>query len=116
MTSVHNPVRERAYTHPYNWRHRARCRDERYGGEGVDPELFFPVSYEGAWAEARVAEAKAFCRRCPVIADCLRWAIVTGQDEGVWGVTTPDERRALRVAPRDRRRPRERFVDPDNPP
>lgn len=71
-----------------DWRHRAGCRDE-------DPELFFPVGNSGP-ALLQIAEAKTVCRRCPVISDCLTWALDTGQDAGVWGGMSEDERRALK--------------------
>lgn len=71
-----------------DWRHSAACRDE-------DPELFFPVGNSGP-ALLQIAEAKAVCRRCPSIADCLAWALESGQDAGVWGAYSEDERRALK--------------------
>src|SRR4029453_10800743 len=71
-----------------DWRHSARCRDE-------DPELFFPVGTTGP-AERQVEEAKAVCHRCAVESQCLSWALDTGQDAGVWGGTSEDERRALK--------------------
>ena len=70
-----------------DWRHHALCRNE-------DPELFFPIGTAGP-AAVQVEQAKVVCRRCPVTADCLTWAIETGQDAGVWGATSEDERRAL---------------------
>lgn len=71
-----------------DWRHRAACRDE-------DPELFFPVGNSGP-ALAQIAEAKAVCARCPVVSQCLEWAISSGQDAGVWGGLSEDERRSLK--------------------
>lgn len=71
-----------------DWRHRAACREE-------DPELFFPIGDTNRGpARLQAEEAKAVCRRCEVIDTCLEWASTTGQ-EGVWGGTTDDERRAL---------------------
>src|SRR5437870_4871804 len=70
------------------WVHRARCKDE-------DPELFFPVGNTGP-AAAQIAAAKAVCMRCEVRTECLEWAMATGQDCGVWGGLSEDERRALR--------------------
>jgi WhiB family redox-sensing transcriptional regulator len=70
-----------------DWRHHALCRDE-------DPELFFPIGTAGP-AETQVEAAKLVCRRCTVVEDCLSWALETGQDAGVWGGTSEDERRAL---------------------
>ena len=71
-----------------DWRHNAACRDE-------DPELFFPVGTSGP-AILQVAQAKAVCHRCPVASDCLTWALQSGQDAGVWGGMSEDERRALK--------------------
>lgn len=71
-----------------DWRHEAACRQE-------DPELFFPVGSSGP-ALQQTAEAKAICRRCPVSSECLAWALESGQDSGVWGGMSDDERRALK--------------------
>jgi WhiB family redox-sensing transcriptional regulator len=71
-----------------DWRHEAACRDE-------DPELFFPIGTTGP-ALHQIDEAKAVCRRCTVNTDCLDWALETGQDAGVWGGLSEDERRALK--------------------
>ena len=71
-----------------DWRHEAACRDE-------DPELFFPIGNTGP-ALMQIEEAKAVCRRCPVVEACLTWALESGQDAGVWGGLSEDERRALR--------------------
>ena len=49
-----------------DWRHRAACLDE-------DPELFFPIGNTGP-ALLQIDEAKAVCRRCPVVDTCLKWA------------------------------------------
>ena len=71
-----------------DWRHEAACRDE-------DPELFFPIGTTGP-AVLQIEEAKAVCRSCDVTNDCLNWAIESGQDAGVWGGLSEDERRALK--------------------
>lgn len=70
-----------------DWRHQAICRD-------TDPEVFFPIGTTGP-ALTQVEQAKVVCRRCPVVQDCLTWALETGQDSGVWGGTGEDERRLL---------------------
>jgi WhiB family redox-sensing transcriptional regulator len=44
----------------------------------------------------QIEQAKAVCRRCPVIQQCLAWALESGQDAGVWGGLSEDERRALK--------------------
>jgi len=71
-----------------DWRHKAACLTE-------DPELFFPIGNTGP-ALVQIEEAKAVCRRCDVADACLRWAIESGQDSGVWGGMSEDERRALK--------------------
>lgn len=80
------------------WRDRATCLS-------VDPELFFPIGNTGP-ALLQVEEAKAVCRGCEVIETCLSWAIESGQDAGVWGGLSEDERRALK-----RRNARSRRAD-----
>ena len=71
-----------------DWRHRAACRD-------IDPELFFPVGNTGP-AIAQIEEAKKICVPCIVRQDCLQWALESGQDSGVWGGLSEDERRAMK--------------------
>ena len=71
-----------------DWRHRSACLDE-------DPELFFPIGNTGP-AILQIEEAKAVCRRCEVREQCLAWALEAGQDHGVWGGLSEDERRALK--------------------
>jgi WhiB family redox-sensing transcriptional regulator len=58
------------------WRNRATCL-------GDDPELFFPIGNTGP-ALVQIEEAKAICRRCEVVDTCLRWAMESGADTGVW--------------------------------
>jgi len=80
-----------------DWRHNAVCREE-------DPELFFPIGTTGP-ALLQIEEAKSVCRRCPVMEQCVQWALESGLDDGVWGGLSADERRALkRRAARNRAR------------
>lgn len=71
-----------------DWRHRAICREE-------DPELFFPIGTKGP-ALLQLEQAKAVCRRCPVMTQCLQWALENGEEGGVWGSLSEDERRVLK--------------------
>ena len=75
------------------WRDQASCLDH-------PTELWFPVGLTSA-ALAQVREAKAVCLSCPVMEDCLTWAL-DNDVWGVWGGTVEDERRALKRRP-DRR-------------
>jgi len=68
-----------------DWRNRGACL-------GTDPEMFFPTVADDP------APAVAICRGCPVQAPCLAAALATGECDGVWGATIPDERRIMRRA------------------
>ncbi|MEV5983203.1 WhiB family transcriptional regulator [Streptomyces sp. NPDC052114] len=72
------------------WLRDAACRN-------ADPELFFPIGSTGP-AVRDVREAKRICARCPVIEECLDYALTTGQTSGVWGGTCEEERKAPRRA------------------
>lgn len=69
------------------WREAGSCRDS-------DPNLFHPLG-RGRPALEQAEVAKSICRSCPSRGPCLTYALATGQDLGVWGGTTPEERRQL---------------------
>ena len=71
-----------------DWLDQAACRTEH-------PELFFPAGTTQP-ARSHLAKAKSVCHRCPVTETCLAWALETGQDAGVWGAMSEDERRSLK--------------------
>ena len=73
-----------------SWMSRGACRQ-------ADPELFFPIAAVTGPAARQAEAAKAFCGRCDVCANCLSYA-VEAMPEGIWGGTTPEERRAARGA------------------
>lgn len=66
-----------------SWRQLALCAQ-------TEPNLWFPE--QGAPARA----AKAICRRCPVQAPCLEYALNDPSLEGVWGGFSQRERQMLR--------------------
>lgn len=68
---------------PEHWREDAACRD-------LDTAVFFADSDEDS------VTAKAVCASCPVRTACLNFALVTHQDDGVWGGLTGAERRRVR--------------------
>ena len=80
--------RPQADPDPALWREAAACRY-------LDPELFFPLSVTGRGA-AEAGQAKAVCARCPVRQACLDFALVTGQEFGIWGGRDERELRLLR--------------------
>lgn len=65
------------------WQDGANCK-------GANADLFFPE--RGASTRA----AKAICRECQVRAECLEFAIVTGEKFGIWGGMSERERRRIR--------------------
>jgi hypothetical protein len=71
-----------------DWRDTAACLNE-------DPELFFPLGEDGPWLLI-IEEAKAVCRRCPVVEACLTYALGQKVDHGVFGGLTGTERHSLR--------------------
>ncbi|TXH44371.1 MAG: WhiB family transcriptional regulator [Actinobacteria bacterium] len=71
-----------------DWRFESACLTH-------DPELFFPIGDAGP-AVDQIEKAKAVCRTCPVMQECLAWALETGQDFGVWGGMSEPERLQLR--------------------
>jgi WhiB family redox-sensing transcriptional regulator len=40
-------------------------------------------------------QAKAVCAQCPVIQNCLRWALAAREPYGVWGGLSAEERESL---------------------
>lgn len=70
------------------WMEAGDCRQ-------VDPEVFYPAQGED-YRNARIV-----CGPCPVITECLQWALAHMADEygagsfGMWGGTTEPERRRL---------------------
>lgn len=76
------------YADPDGWATEGACRKS-------DPELFFPVTSRGP-ALRQLARAKAICECCAVRPQCLEFALETGQNFGIWGGTSEDERQTMR--------------------
>ncbi len=56
-----------------------------------DPDLWRAEDSSAAQAE----RAKAIGRRCPVRRQCLAYAMEAGEEHGVWGGMSPNERRGM---------------------
>jgi hypothetical protein len=73
------------------WQQEAACKDV------PDPDVFFPGKGEDAEAAKRV------CAGCPVLGECLAFALATmraaDRDHGIYGGLTPAERARLRGGP-----------------
>ena len=76
-----------------SWRENARCR-------GTDTELFFPPRDKTRYRDI-AAEAKVHCfgatgnNPCPVLRQCLLYAIESDEVHGIWGGMSHRERNAL---------------------
>ncbi|HVA59618.1 MAG TPA: WhiB family transcriptional regulator [Mycobacteriales bacterium] len=68
------------------WIDEAACR-------GMDTELFFAPPGGGGVVSSR--RALLVCESCPVQANCLHLALDNGEQYGVWGGTTPEQREPL---------------------
>jgi WhiB family redox-sensing transcriptional regulator len=81
------------------WQSRAACRN-------LGPLVFFgPADEPSNERLKREAQAKAICKQCDVVADCL----VAGQgEEGIWGGMTDSDRR--RQTQRSRYAPMRSFT------
>ncbi len=71
---------------PTPWMERANCR-------GMDANLFHPV--RSGIAAKLVRQAKQVCDGCDVRDECLDYALEHNIKVGVYGGTTPDERRPM---------------------
>lgn len=87
--SRHSAAADAEPERPVNWRASGACSSE-------DPELFFPEG-RSAPAVLQAARAKAVCLRCPVMDACYQAHLATGDEWGVWGGTTEDDRKLQRL-------------------
>lgn len=69
----------------HKWREDAACKTAPVG-------IFFGLPTEQAHPKA---EAKDYCRRCPVQQECLDFSIQSGEMWGIWGGLDEKSRRKL---------------------
>jgi len=68
------------------WQEDGKCKE-------ADTEIFFLDSGErGKQKREKQRKAKAICKGCPVVNECLQHAMKTPEYFGVWGGMTADER------------------------
>lgn len=70
---------------PLPWMERAVCAS-------TDPDVWFPTK---ALDQQTEAKAKRICHRCPVIDECLEYALESDQRYGIWGGLSEQERRGV---------------------
>lgn len=73
--------------------------DAEIACKDADPEIFFPHPTE----RVKTAMAKAYCRQCVFVAECLHEAIRIHDNDSVRGGLTAKERRSLVRSKRYRR-------------
>lgn len=66
------------------WRAQAACKNQI--------KLFFPAEEKKT---VKYTDALNICNSCPVKKECLDYAISYDMVHGIWGGTTPNQRRAL---------------------
>lgn len=62
------------------------------------PDLYFPDEEDskiGNYAK-QLNFIKKGCESCPIQRECAGYAIAAGEEWGIWGGTSPNERRAMR--------------------
>jgi WhiB family redox-sensing transcriptional regulator len=74
---------------PEPWTQDALCAQ-------TDPEAFFPEK------GGSTRDAKKVCAQCPVVAQCLEYALRTNQRFGIWGGLSERERRKLQGSKKHR--------------
>ncbi|MEW1660767.1 WhiB family transcriptional regulator [Streptomyces sp. NPDC093707] len=72
-----------------SWHDRAACRTTVHDQD--DPDLFFPAPDE----MDRIRMAKVLCAQCPVRSTCLDAALENGDQDGIRGGMTEEERHPL---------------------
>lgn len=76
---------------PEAWMDQAECR-------GMEPELFFPHASNNQYSTgSHILDelAKQVCHTCPVMFQCLEYALVHRIEDGIWGGTGRNERRRI---------------------
>lgn len=90
------------------WADDAACKRQN----GHDPAWWFPLA-EWSNRHPHVKQAKAVCRDCPVMGECLDYAL-EHEAYGIWGGMTEQERERFRrsngLSPMLWRRNRQRKV------
>ena len=88
MDTVRTRTR-RPLTAEWDWQLKGACREH-------DPDLFYYQDFERGKARALRADlAKNICDDCPVREICRETAMAVGEEHGIWGGLTPEERRLL---------------------
>jgi len=85
-----DPILEVCLTVDVRWKEDAYCA-------GIGDWIFFPEKGQ------KNDLAKLLCTLCPVRPECLDYAVELNNTYGVFGRTTPRDRREIRMGRRDRK-------------
>lgn len=70
----------------WDWQTAGACR-------GMDSDAFFhPAQERAKGRRRRITAAKAVCKTCPVIRQCLEHTLDSREPYGIWGGLSEDER------------------------
>ena len=72
---------------PGEWAEQAACAR-------TDGDAWFPSKGEQGSRSTRTA--RAICKTCPVVAECLDWALDSDPTYGIWGGKSVKELRKIR--------------------
>ena len=61
--------------------------------------FFHPPGERGVPRDEREASAKAICRSCPVVQECLAHSLAVQEPYGVWGGLSEGERQSVLAHP-----------------
>jgi hypothetical protein len=53
-------------------------------------------SRSGSIPLATAEQCRIKCGTCPMLEPCMKWAVLHNERSGVWGGTTPEERKVIR--------------------
>ena len=70
-----------------SWCDKALCKSL----SAKEIENFFPDKESGD-GKQKANRAKAYCRKCPVVVECLHDALMANEKFGIWGMTSPRQR------------------------
>lgn len=68
----------------------ALCAQFAFGDIIINPDWWFEPVFQGGH------DAIKICNECPLKAQCAEYAITQGEEYGIWGGLTADDRKRLR--------------------
>jgi WhiB family redox-sensing transcriptional regulator len=72
------------------WQRHARCAEE-----GLEKYFGSDSDIRPTMSTRQVREAQDTCKTCPVLGQCLAWALENKEEYGVWGGTSGRTRRRI---------------------